>query len=358
MSNITLRNYYETLDDRGKVLATYIWIDSTQEQLRQKTATLDSFPSDVSELKIWNFDGSSTGQASGNYSDVLLRPVAFFRDPFRRGNHILVFCECLREDGNPHPNDARRPLAQTIESCQEKDPLFVLEQQYTMLDLKHRPLGWPQPSGFPSATGDSYCGIGADRSFGRDIAEAHISACLFAGVKIEGMRGGLMPGQWAFRIGPGSGVEVADHLWVARFILHQVAEQFGVVISIHPNPVAKISTSFLPVYLATKEIREEKGLKAAEEAAKRLRETHESYQEIFRREQGREFSIEFSRELSRDFSRDLSRDFSRADLDPRDLVRAREVPESWGSKYLEDGRPASNCDPYVLIQKIAETVCF
>lgn len=37
----------------------------------------------MSDLKVWNYDGSSTGQADGHNSEVLLKPRAIFNDCFR-----------------------------------------------------------------------------------------------------------------------------------------------------------------------------------------------------------------------------------------------------------------------------------
>lgn len=43
--------------------------------------------------------------------------------------------------------------------------------------------------------GPYYCGAGADKSFGRDIVDAHYKACLYAGINISGINGEVMPGQ-------------------------------------------------------------------------------------------------------------------------------------------------------------------
>ena len=69
----------------------------------------------VDKLPIWNFDGSSTEQAPGDDSEVLLRPCAFYSDPFRPNHdNILVLCDCYKPDpdgpkglGEPIKNNTR-----------------------------------------------------------------------------------------------------------------------------------------------------------------------------------------------------------------------------------------------------------
>ena len=83
----------------GKVCLEYCWLGGGQSQyfsgfdIRSKTKTVDKVPTDPAELPIWNYDGSSTEQAPGSDSEVLIRPVAIFNDPFRGAPHKLVWCE-------------------------------------------------------------------------------------------------------------------------------------------------------------------------------------------------------------------------------------------------------------------------
>lgn len=53
------------------------------------------------DLPVWNFDGSSTGQAEGHNSDTYLFARAIYKDPFRRGNHILVMCDTYKYNMEP-----------------------------------------------------------------------------------------------------------------------------------------------------------------------------------------------------------------------------------------------------------------
>ena len=63
---------------------------------------------------------------------------------------------------------------------------------------------------------------------GRDIVEAHTLACIRAGLGIEGTNAEVMMGQWEFQVGVLGPVEIGDQLWLARWLLERIAEEFGV----------------------------------------------------------------------------------------------------------------------------------
>lgn len=184
-----------------------------------------NFISRFSELPIWTV---SHGESDGSFSEWYLHPVVIYRDPFRQGNHILVLCETCSSDGKPSVKNHRNECAEIAVKCATEQPWFGIEQEYTFLDVDGHPLGWPK-NGFPGRQLiENYCGVGAKKVYGRDVVEAHIRACLYAGVTIAGTNAEGMPSQWEFQIGPCNDVTVADDLWVARFLLHRIAEDFGV----------------------------------------------------------------------------------------------------------------------------------
>merc|ERR550539_2059019 len=182
----------------------------------------------------------------------------------------LVLCETFKYDKSPTETNKRKECNEIMEKAKDEHPWFGIEQEYTILDQDQHPFGWPK-SGYPGPEGPYYCGVGADHVYGRDVKEAHYKACLYAGVNISGTNAENMAAQWEFQVGPCEGIVMGDDLWMGRFLLHRVAEEFGIVVSIDPKPMAgDWSGSGAHCNFSTEAMRQPGGMAEIEAAIKLL----------------------------------------------------------------------------------------
>jgi glutamine synthetase len=330
--------------------AEYIWVDGTRptEKLRSKAKVVPL----GEEPPIWAFDGSSTQQATGDRSDCVLKPVFVCDDPIRGEPHKLVMCEVFLVNGEPHPSNTRAACREVADRYKKHDTWFGLEQEYTFFD-GIKPLGWPN-NGFPAPQGGYYCGVGADEVFGRPVVEAHLENCLLAGLRISGINAEVMPGQWEFQVGPVAAPEVADQLWVARWLLYRSAENFpttsgnNVSVRLDPKPVkgdwngAGCHTNF-----STQEMRE--NYEACVAAAEALATRHELHIANYGAGISERLTGQHETASLHEFTYGVSH-------------RGASVRIPWQvaidkKGYIEDRRPNANMDPYVVTRLIVETVC-
>uniref|UniRef100_A0A0A9DAV9 Gln2 n=1 Tax=Arundo donax TaxID=35708 RepID=A0A0A9DAV9_ARUDO len=123
-----------------------------------------------------DFDGSSTGQATGDDSEVILCPQAIFRDPFRRGKNILVICDCYAPNGEPIPTNKRHSAAKIFghPDVKAEEPWFGIEQEYTLLQKDNNwPLGWPL-GGYPGPQVTRHVAPCSAPNLGKDPIFSHI----------------------------------------------------------------------------------------------------------------------------------------------------------------------------------------
>jgi glutamine synthetase len=347
----------------------YIWLDgSNPQQLRSKTKITESIDSmNASDYPVWSFDGSSTLQAKsgkGKNTDCLLKPVFVTYDPFRKGPNKLVLCEVLNPDSTPHETNSRRKLAQRVEELNitsgEKSelPWFGWEQEYT---LTHKPMipfgtgeGIPlgftlDPSKAPRPQGDYYCGIGSDNVVGRDIVEEHMDICMEIGLDISGINAEVLLGQWEYQIGPVTALEGSDQLWISRYLLQRVAEKHNVKVSLHPKPLkGDWNGTGCHVNFSTKEMREEGGLEIIKDTMQKLDRNQKEHIAVY----GLHNSERLTGAHETSSINEFSYGFSTRDTSIR--IPAQAIIE--GKGYFEDRRPASNCDPYLVSDRMLETV--
>jgi len=345
-SNANALAKYLDLPQHGRVQAEYIWIDGLNE-LRSKTKTLDSVPKSVDDLPEWNFDGSSTDQAPGHDSDIILIPVSIFADPFRKGHNKLVLCETYNPDGTPNRTNHRHQAKKIMDAHIDEHPWFGIEQEYTLFDVDGQVLGWPK-GGYPGPQGPYYCGVGAKKVFGRDVVEAHYKACLYSSVTISGVNAEVMPGQWEFQVGPCEGIDMGDHLWMARYLLNRVSEDFGIVVSFHPKPIpgdwngAGCHTNF-----STDAMRAEGGIKAIEEAINKMSLRHAEHIAVY--------GDDNDKRLTGRHETGHIGTFSYGVANRGASIRIPRHVAAQGKGYLEDRRPASNIDPYRVTHIVIES---
>lgn len=334
----------------AKITAEYIWIDGQKPtaKLRSKTKILDGPVKHLGDLPEWGFDGSSTQQATGHFSDLLLRPVKIIRDPLHRDDDLLVLCEVLNPDGSVHPSNTRARLRQLAEQYADQDAWFGIEQEYTLFE-GNKPLGWPD-KGFPAPQGGYYCGVGNDEVFGREVVEAHADACMRAGIHIVGTNAEVMPAQWEFQIGAIGPLDVADELWLARWLLYRIGEEFNVAATLYPKPVkgdwngAGAHTNF-----STKAMRAEGGLKVIEEAMKKLERRHDQHIKVY--------GAHNDERLTGQHETAPIHAFRYGTSDRGASARIPMQTANTGKGYFEDRRPAANMDPYEVCAILMETVC-
>ncbi|KAI8885161.1 glutamine synthetase/guanido kinase [Backusella circina FSU 941] len=336
ISNPSLTSKYSKLNHTSTTIE-YLFLDG--ESVRSKSKTLSFTPTTLKDIPSIYIE-----------QHLLLRPVAMYRDPFRSGG-ILALCEnCVPEDGSPETSSNYRYQAKLImDKYAHLEPWFGVEQEYILFDPKtNKPYGWPK-NGEPDTQSKYYCGVGACKVFGRDILEAHYRACLYAGITICGANVEVTPGQLEYQIGPCSGISIGDELWVARYIMDRVGEDFGIQVSLHPKPVSDHwNGTGAHINFSTNEMRSEQGgLLAIEKAIENMSLMHLEHIEVY----GQDNHLRLT---GKNETGHISV-FSYGIGNRGASIRIPRSVSKMGRGYMEDRRPASNMDPYRVSSIIMES---
>jgi len=359
------------MDTTQKQVIEYVWLDGKQK-LRSKakvfnhavcteTKPSSSDPCYVSKIPSWNYDGSSTYQAEGHDSEIIIVPRYVVSCPFRRSHHLIVLCDCYDKNGNPIESNYRAKAVEIFDTqfdskdnnvLEDLHPWYGIEQEFLLRDLKTSAvLGFTQNDGpYPVEQGQYYCSIGADNAFGRKIIEKALDNMLFAGLNVSGINAEVAPGQWEYQIGPAEGINAADQMYVSRYILERTAEEFGVVIDYHPKPMGdKWNGSGCHVNFSTHSMRIPHGLRFIEEAIQKLETKHTEHMECYG---------EHNRARMTGLHETASYDkFVHGRANRGASVRIGNHVYKDGSGYFEDRRPASNMEPYQVTSIIYKTCC-
>lgn len=349
-----------TMTDKQPVRVTYVWCGgkNSHHDFRSKDRTLyltaeeiAMHPKELLEkgiFPVWNYDGSSTGQAPGLDTEVLLKPVnaypCFLPRPSVAVPWILVLAETFLPTGDPTPDNSRAIARATFDQMLDEHPWFGLEQEFFLIGRDGRPYGWPT-AGFPGPQGPYYCGNGASCAWGRKYVDLHYETCMRMGINISGTNGEVTPAQWEFQVGPCEGIEMGDQLFVARFVLLRLLEEDGLDVDYRAKPIeGDWNGSGLHTNFSTESTRREGGLDAIYTYVERLRHTV-SKDIIF-------YGADNDKRLTGRHETSKATEFSYGVGTRTTSIR---IPNSVASErkgYMEDRRPAGDADPYLITSRL------
>jgi len=362
-----------------KFVAEYIWLDGSGN-IRSKSRTIETSCSeqeardgsamkrirDIKTYKNWNFDGSSTGDAIGSDSEIIIQPVSVYNDPFRKPPNVLVLCDCYLPNGEKTPGNTRKIAKDIFDKHLSTEPWYGLEQEFFIMKsggiayngMNHSrskesyiPYGINNSMiSLENPQGQYYCSVGHQNSFGRKISEQAYHLALEANINCSGMNAEVAIGQWEIQVGPCLGIEAGDQLVILRYILQRVGEIHDVQISFHPKPVqGNWNGSGCHTNFSTKQMREAGGYDKIINAIKKLENKHMEHMEIYGKFNDLRCSGEHETANFNEFSYGVA--------DRGSSIRIPQETEKNKCGYFEDRRPASNMDPYLVTSKILETVC-
>ena len=337
----------------AKLKLEYIWLDgyTPVAGLRSKTKIQDGDPATLTlaDLSVWGFDGSSTQQAEGKSSDCLLKPVALYPDGARK-NGFLVMCEVLLPNGEPHPTNSRATIPD------DPGTWFGFEQEY-FLYQDGRPLGFPK-DGFPGPQGPYYTGVGykAVGDVARKIVEEHLDLCITAGINHEGINAEVAKGQWEFQIFGKGSKNAADQMWVARYLMSRLCESYCIDVEWHCKPIRgdynkplDWNGSGMHSNFSTKYMREVGG-----------KAYFEALMAAFSKNMGEHVAVYGPDNHFRLTGLHETQSIDKFTYGLADRGASIRVPHSFinnGYKgYLEDRRPNSAADPYLVAGRILKTI--
>lgn len=351
-----------------KFVAEYIWIDGHQG-LRSKSRTVSvelsgkvnqrNLMNEILNIELfeeWTYDGSSTYQAEGNDSEIILKPVFCVADPFRKAPNVLVLCDTYYPDGTPTTSNKRANAVKIFNKGLDLEPWFGLELEFYLMkqceqhgtQSSTRPVGWYKGC---EPQGQYYCSVGAQNSFGRKVAEQAYHLMLEAGISASGMNAEVGIGQWEIQVGPCEGINAADQFILAKYILTRVAELHKVQVNLDPKPIKSggWNGSGCHINFSSKKMRGKDGYEDILRAVACLQDRHHDHMKVYG--ENNQERMTGTHETSN------YNQFSFGVADRTASVRIPRTTEKNGCGYFEDRRPASNIDPYSATSILFETAC-
>ena len=323
----------------------YIWLDASQN-FRSKVKVLNNNNridlSDLSQIPVWNYDGSSTGQAQIQDSEVLLHPKKVYTNSILINFPVLVLCDTYNPKTNARTSyyDAE----QIFKKYEKNEPMFGLEQEFYMYNTKGE---ISEKTLEIASSGAYYCSVGPQCSRTRKYILDVMYMAIQLGIKVTGMNYEVAPGQAELQV-CNIGLDACYDLLMIRYLLVRLGENYNIVPNFEPKILSDENGSGCHINFSTLEMRQMTNVtelhQTIHKMCKNLEKEHTKFIDEY-------YGVGNKDRLSGSCETCSYQEFKIKKGGRNASIR---VPNE--GNYFEDRRPSSNIDPYLACSKLLECV--
>lgn len=304
----------------------YVWFDA-DENPRSKVRYCE-------EATIWNYDGSSTGQATTESSEVLLVPIKKYLSPPEHQTYVL----CNISTDNAYTLISSPEVQERLKTIGLR---MAFEQEFTIFDAKTaKPYKYDEWA--TASQGQFYCSVGATgNGFIERYVEEAFDYAVQIGVNVTGYNLEVAPAQGEIQV-DSDAINAAHDLMMLRFILWKILAKYDLYPVYHPKPYgSQWNGSGLHTNVSTHDTMGSNGINVMYDMLKRIEAEHAKWMPYLGK--GNEERLTGIHETSA-----LNR-FTVGVASRATSVRIPTTTVSNGYGYFEDRRPAANANPYMIV---------
>ena len=174
--------------------------------------------------------------------------------------------------------------------------------------------------------------------------------CIEAGLNFEGINQEVASGQWEFQLFAKGAKIAGDEIWIARYLLDRLTEQYGYYIEYHPKPIkGDWNGSGMHANFSNSTLRSCGSKEIYERICEAFRPVTKEHITVYGAYNNQRLTGLHETASINDFSYGVS------DRGASIRIPIMTVENGWKG-WLEDRRPASNGDPYKIAARIIKTV--
>jgi glutamine synthetase len=314
----------------------YIWTDAAG-QFRSKVRWMEGEPTD------WSYDGSSTGQATMESSEVVLKPVMVYMPKAGSDLYNYVLCALRSHAGGTVVGDVFEPLSAEKRAVL-KDVRVAFEQEFFVFDgVQPYKMGdWTHVE-----QGPFYCSVGvAGNGFIEPLVREVFERAVTIGIGATGYNLEVAPAQGEIQV-DGPAFKAACDLVMLRYLLWDTLGRHGLQPNFEPKPLGPHRNgSGLHTNISTDKTMSSGGFDIVKRLMSDLSDAHVAWMPLLG--EGNAARLTGLHETSTMDS------FSWAVGSRGSSVRIPYSTARDGFGYFEDRRPAANANPFQILALYAD----